>query len=140
MVLLLQLTQFVLLHQTVAKISATMMSAEDSNQLKDSIPQQIKEKIIEIRDALLKCVEVSKVYLYGSYAKGTFTNDSDIDIAVFVVSEANERENYIEFNRLARCSKYDIQIQVFNEEELNEPNGIIDEIVRYGTDITSIEV
>ena len=33
-------------------------------------------------EAISKIYEIKEVYLFGSYAKGTYTDDSDIDIAV----------------------------------------------------------
>lgn len=35
-------------------------------------------------DSVRKVVDATDVFLYGSYAKGTATKDSDIDIAVIV--------------------------------------------------------
>lgn len=47
-----------------------------------------KKQVIEIvkayRDAILTEVGDAKVYLYGSYSKGTARPESDIDVAVVV--------------------------------------------------------
>ena len=47
-----------------------------------------KEQVIEIvktyKAAILKEISDAKVYLYGSYSKGTARSESDIDVAVVV--------------------------------------------------------
>ena len=47
-----------------------------------------KEQVINIvhsyKEAIYPIVGDAKVYLYGSYSKGTATQDSDIDVAVIV--------------------------------------------------------
>lgn len=82
---------------------------------------------------------VSHVILFGSYSKGTYSPQSDIDVAVFI-------HNWVPsvhavYRLLSKiCARYDadIQLQVFYEEELTDPVGIIEEIVQYGKDITHI--
>jgi predicted nucleotidyltransferase len=47
-----------------------------------------KEQVIEVvrqyKDAIIKQISDAKVYLYGSYSKGTARPESDIDVAVVV--------------------------------------------------------
>ena len=47
-----------------------------------------KEQVIEIvkqyKDAIINQISDAKVYLYGSYSKGTARPESDIDVAVVV--------------------------------------------------------
>ena len=47
-----------------------------------------QEKVLNIAkdyaDSVRKVVDTADVFLYGSYARGTATKDSDIDIAVVV--------------------------------------------------------
>jgi predicted nucleotidyltransferase len=45
----------------------------------DGVPVQHKQKILSLIEALLPQV---RVYLYGSRARGTFTQGSDIDLAL----------------------------------------------------------
>jgi predicted nucleotidyltransferase len=80
----------------------------------------------------------SRVMLFGSYAKGDFSKDSDIDIAVFLPSNFSNTD-IVAINRLLckLSSNYDtdIQTQVFLQDELLNPMGIVEEIVEYGIDI-----
>ena len=56
----------------------------------------VMERIKAISERLKKEYKAQKVILYGSYAKGEATEDSDVDI--FVIAPAEERF----FDRMAR--------------------------------------
>lgn len=78
-----------------------------------------------------------RMVLYGSYAKGTQSADSDVDLAVFF-SEANSLPLLAEYRCLARIcatSEFDVQVQAFSAGELENPCGIVEEIVRYGVEL-----
>lgn len=79
---------------------------------------------------------VVRVILYGSYAKGTQTEASDIDLAVFFDSEEPcLKKEYRLLAEICRSAELDIQAQAFHAGELNEPCGILDEILAHGVDI-----
>lgn len=46
--------------------------------------KMIPAAVNNIKNEILKTVAVSKIYLFGSYARGTQTDDSDYDIFVVV--------------------------------------------------------
>ncbi len=46
--------------------------------------EQVIEIVKEYKTAILKQISDAKVYLYGSYSKGTARPESDIDVAVVV--------------------------------------------------------
>lgn len=75
------------------------------------------------------------IYLFGSYYKGTYNSESDVDLAFFLTDE------YDIHNAMRRllsvCSKeeYDIQPQVFSVEEMENKMGIVEEILENGTEI-----
>lgn len=74
----------------------------------------------ELRDILRKYDDFIGLYLYGSYAKGTASADSDIDIvAVFKTDRSNETEVHGE--PLAVELQYDVVIDFHPKtpEELN---------------------
>ncbi len=77
--------------------------------------------------------DVRCIILYGSYAKGTQTDTSDVDLAVFFNTERTMLlPEYRALTRLCRSAEVDIQVQAFSAAELAEPCGIIREIVDYG--------
>ena len=42
------------------------------------------EKVRKYRDLLVKQMNIEQVFLYGSYAKGNYREDSDIDVVIVV--------------------------------------------------------
>lgn len=58
-----------------------------------------KKKLLEIKKELKKKIGVEKMYLYGSRAKGTYTRDSDYDIAIisldFSTMSFSERQKLV---------------------------------------------
>lgn len=95
------------------------------------------------RAQLMTCVTqirklsgVTRVVLFGSYAKGTAGKSSDIDLAVFMETDKNcLLEEYRIIARICIACRKDVQVQVFRRDELDEPCGIIQEIVDYGIDL-----
>lgn len=47
-----------------------------------SLAQQARQNLIPIIDYLTKTFEIKKIILFGSLAKGKFTENSDIDLAL----------------------------------------------------------
>ena len=48
-----------------------------------TIPQEVLNIITDYINKLKQQIPVEKVVLFGSYAKGNYTKDSDIDLAIF---------------------------------------------------------
>lgn len=79
---------------------------------------------------------VRRMILFGSYAKGTQSDASDVDLAVFVDCDKSLLlEEYRQLTEICRSAELDIQVQVFHVSELDEPCGIIAEIVTYGIEL-----
>ena len=75
-----------------------------------------------------------KVYIFGSYAKGTFREDSDIDVAIVV----NHLEgDYFEIHPLLwkLRRQIDDRIEPVLIEKEHDDAGFLTEIVRYGIEI-----
>lgn len=82
---------------------------------------------------------IEKIILYGSYSKGSYTPESDVDIAFFV-EDAPQGLRQVHGIIYRICSQYDVDVQpqVFYCAELDCPIGIVEEIVKYGMDITDL--
>ena len=78
---------------------------------------------------------VKKVFLFGSYAKGTPHKDSDIDLAIIFESLSDSFDMQLELMKMRR--KFDIRIEPhpFSESDFNESNPIANEILKNGLEI-----
>jgi predicted nucleotidyltransferase len=102
--------------------------------------QQIKRLVLQyIRNLESLGLSVQKVIVFGSQAKGTFTRDSDIDIAVisrdFEKMGLWDRAKYL--GRAARNIPYPIEALGFSPSQLKkiERGTILDEITRSGIEV-----
>ncbi|KAF0238611.1 MAG: DNA polymerase beta domain-containing [Prolixibacteraceae bacterium] len=76
-----------------------------------------------------------KVILFGSYAKGNFNDDSDIDIAVVFKDYSNLIDMQLELMRLRRKIDSRIEPHPFRERDFDISNPLVNEIVKYGQEI-----
>ena len=106
---------------------------------KKGLPEHILSILKDIVHKVNAQQRMDKVILYGSYSKGSYTSESDVDIAFFI-GDAPQGLRYIHGVIYRICSQYDVDVQpqVFYSSELEYPIGIIEEIVKYGIDITDL--
>ena len=85
-----------------------------------------------------KCLEdnhvgVWRMYLFGSYVKGTYHEDSDIDIAVFL--DKDDIDGFTEQVELMRL-RWDIDLAIephaFARTDFDETDPFVGEIIRTG--------
>jgi predicted nucleotidyltransferase len=76
-----------------------------------------------------------RIILFGSYAKGNYNDDSDIDIAVVFKDYSNLIDMQLELMRLRRKIDSRIEPHPFRESEFEISNPIVSEIIKYGQEI-----
>lgn len=76
-----------------------------------------------------------KMILFGSYARGNYNDDSDIDIAVVFKDYSNSIDMQLELMRLRRKIDSRIEPHPFRESEFELSNPIVNEIIKYGQEI-----
>ena len=79
--------------------------------------------------------DYKKIILFGSYAKGVFNEDSDIDIAVILKDYNNLMDTQLNLMRLRRKIDSRIEPHPFRESDFNITNPIVSEIMKYGKEI-----
>jgi predicted nucleotidyltransferase len=84
------------------------------------LARQAEKKAQRIAEVLLKNYGVSKVYLFGSLARGDFTRDSDIDLAVVGLPEELFLEVYGVAEDMAMPLKVDLVLLETAEPSLKE--------------------
>ena len=97
-----------------------------------------RRKAIELVKEYSKVVidnmkDVNKIVLFGSYARGDYTKDSDIDVAVIVPANSvttNMLDDMVKLCKLRRNISIDIEPVLLIEG--NDPSGFLESIMEYG--------
>ena len=77
-------------------------------------------------------LDCRQMFLFGSYARGTQHEESDIDIAVILKEYDNMLDIQLELMRLRRKIDSRIEPHPFREKDFNMTNPIVNEILKYG--------
>lgn len=102
-----------------------------------TIPKPIWQIIEDYVKRVSKDIPVQKVILFGSYAKGNFKKDSDIDLAIFsnYFQDMNRVDGIIYLLTEAADYNIDLEPQPFTLDEYDNPIGIVEEIIKTGIEI-----
>src|SRR5690606_2564730 len=75
---------------------------------------------------------ISKAFLFGSFAKGNFSDNSDIDLAIVLKNLADPFAAQLALMKLRR--KFDLRIEPhpFREEDFNQSDPFVNEILKTG--------
>ena len=102
------------------------------------IPEDIDNAVREYVSELSKEISIQKAVLFGSYARGNYDKDSDVDLAIFSdYFEGTSRIDGIKF-LLARARKYsrlDFQPIAFTYRDYIERDGFAAEVLKEGVEI-----
>ena len=83
-----------------------------------------ENKIEEIKDKIVKTVSPEKIILFGSYATGEATEESDIDLVVIWDSDLNPHKRNLFLSRLFPKRDFSLDIFAFTKEEANKLKDI----------------
>lgn len=89
---------------------------------------RIRKIIVEVLDRILKGYKPKKVILFGSYACGEPTEDSDIDLLIIKNTDKRPIDRWIEVKRLLRDNSRTLPVSplVYTEKEIEERLAIKD--------------
>lgn len=94
------------------------------------IPDEIISAIKNFKESIKNDLSVKKVFVFGSYAKGSFTENSDIDVCV--IAENVDNNFLAELKIAPKVLGPDVRIEpvVFSEEEFLEVDsfGLLKEV------------
>lgn len=101
------------------------------------VPNQVIDSIKKFKDSIKSGLNVKKVILFGSYARGNYTDNSDIDVCIIAEDISN---NYLAMLQIApKVVDIDVRIEpvVFSDKEFNESNlyGLLKEVKAYGIEV-----
>lgn len=89
---------------------------------------KIKKVITEVLDRILKGYKPKKVILFGSYAYGEPTEDSDIDLLIIKNTDKRPIDRWVEVKRLLRdiSRTFPVSPLVYTEKEIEQRLAIKD--------------
>jgi predicted nucleotidyltransferase len=101
------------------------------------IPEPIQDEINRYIFRIGKQIPIEKVILFGSYAKGDYSDNSDVDIAIFSkhFAETEQKEAFLFLFMQTLDFKADLQPLAFTVEDYENPIGIVDEIIKTGIEL-----
>jgi predicted nucleotidyltransferase len=95
--------------------------------------KQINEIALRYACLLKEHIGLHSLYVYGSYASGKFTADSDIDIAVVADGFSGDLvEDIFKLMKIRRNVDNRIEPHPFSIEEFNEDDPMAKEVIRTG--------
>lgn len=128
------------LNSTFATEAVNMIQLEKKalNNPDFAVLNLLREFVYELTNTDLE--NLQKVILFGSYAKRTFSPDSDIDVAIITREKSTGNELLITemVDRLAKRFKKEIQVHYFTAKEFDEQKkreGLAREIVKDGIEL-----
>jgi predicted nucleotidyltransferase len=99
------------------------------------VDQTVIDTAIRYLQVIPESIGMKKAYLFGSYAKGNATNDSDIDIAIVVDEMDNFFALQMQLMRLRRSVDLRIEPHPFWEGDFNNQNPYAFEIEQTGVEL-----
>jgi len=96
----------------------------------DATITEIVKKYIEILG--VGKYNLIQAYLFGSYAKGNFNKDSDIDVALVFDKIKDRFDTRVELMKLTRKIDLRIEPHPFEKSDVDDHNPFLEEILRTG--------
>ena len=86
-----------------------------------------------------KFADIESVYLFGSYAKGESTDDSDIDVALIFTNLDDSKRFDIQVQLMMLASQIDSRIEPhpISHDDFNSGNPFVLEIKKTGIEIAA---
>lgn len=92
--------------------------------------------IEQLRDRIAQAVHPEKIFLFGSYAEGTATEDSDIDLVVVMESDCAPHKRNVALKRLFPRRTFSLDAFVYTPQEFSRfkdiPGTILYTATHYG--------
>jgi predicted nucleotidyltransferase len=83
-----------------------------------------EKKIDAIKNKIVNTVSPETIILFGSYAKGKYTEESDLDIVVIWDSDFNPHKRNLFLSRLFPGRDFSLDIFAFTKEEAEKLKNV----------------
>ena len=88
-----------------------------------SVPVSVEEALPAAVQRIAEALQPEKIVLFGSYAYGTPTPDSDVDLLVIIDTSQSPKERYLAVCRLLRPRPFPVDILVRTPAEIERAIG-----------------
>ena len=97
----------------------------------------VKRDVKNYANDVRRVFPIDKAFLYGSYAKGTADELSDVDVCFFISGYNGKTRFEISLQLFKLCEGYKAYIEprVFETAEIERNNPFVNEIIRTGHEI-----
>lgn len=92
----------------------------------ETVPPEI---ILAIAEAIVERFDPEKIIVFGSYASGRPTPDSDLDLLVIMETDAPRHKRAVPLHLLFRPTPCAMDILVYTPEEVAYWNGVPNHVV-----------
>ena len=100
--------------------------------------EPVINRVKQFAEVVRQNFQVKKIILYGSYAKGSASKHSDIDVAV--VLDSNEEDLLTSEAKLFKLRRdIDVRIEPVLLDDKNDKSGFLEEITKTGEIIYSAD-
>ena len=96
------------------------------------IDREIMDIVNKYVQVILANYKVKAIILFGSYAKGTNHEDSDIDIAIIINSDSNVFDLMVELMMLTQNIDLRIEPHPIKVKDFEDGNPFVQEIIETG--------
>lgn len=91
---------------------------------------KIAKKFIEfLKEKKYKIIDA---YIFGSYAKDSFGEESDIDLAIILKNCRNTFDTQVDFMKMRRNFDLRIEPHPFREKDINDNDPFLSEVLKTG--------
>lgn len=92
--------------------------------------------IEQLRDRIAQALHPEKIFLFGSYAEGKATEESDVDLVVVMESDLAQHERNVTLKRLFPRRTFSLDAFVYTPQEFSRykdvPGTIVYNAAHYG--------
>jgi len=82
-----------------------------------------------------KKYELSRAFIFGSYAKGNYRSDSDIDVAVVLKNVSNLFDAQVDLLHLRNDEDLQIEPHTFRDTDFNTDDPFVNEVLQTGFEL-----
>jgi predicted nucleotidyltransferase len=98
-----------------------------------TVVQIVKEYLAHLKENEF---DISKAYIFGSYAKGTFHKDSDVDLAIILNDSMHPSfDMEVKSMVLRRKNETILESHLFSDNDFIPSNPIVNEILKSGIEV-----